>query len=95
MNLREKFLWNAAITFSVLALLWNTWNLYSKNKNVKKAYNKYKNEKVGSDKELQDMVVDLEENLNTRKMLKFKIKENPLDLMKTLIVISVKCIYIN
>ena len=81
MNLREKFLWNVAITFSVLAILWNTWNLYSKNTNVKKAYNKYKNEKVGSDKELQDMVVDLEENLNNRKMLKFKIKETPLDLI--------------
>ena len=84
MNLREKFLWNVAIAFSVLALSWNTWNLYSKNINVKKAYNKYKNEKVGSDKELQNMVIDLEENLNDRKMLKFKIKENPLDLMKVI-----------
>ena len=82
MNLREKFLWNIAITFASLVLLWNTWDLYSKNTAVNKAYNKYKNEKVGSDEELQNMVVDLEKNLNDRKMLKFKIKDNPLDLMK-------------
>ena len=82
MNLREKFLWNIAIIFASLVILWSTWDLYSKNTDVNKAYNKYKNEKVGSDEELQNMVIDLEKNLNDRKMLKFKIKDNPLDLMK-------------
>ena len=82
MNLRQKFFWNAVISFSVIILLWNIWGLYSLNTNVKEAYSKYKNEKVGSDKELQDMVISLENSLNNRKMLKFKIKESPLDLIK-------------
>ena len=84
MNLREKFIWNAIIGLSLILLAWNGWNLYNKHSKVSNAYQKYKNEKVGSDKELQDMVVELENNLNTRQTLKFKAKENPLDLTRVI-----------
>ena len=66
MNLREKFIWNGIIVLSLLLLGWNAWDLYTKHSKISSAYKKYNNEKVGTDKELQDMVVELENNLNTR-----------------------------
>tara|TARA_B100000029_G_scaffold392575_1_gene389606 strand:- start:2 stop:496 length:495 start_codon:yes stop_codon:yes gene_type:complete len=82
MNLREKFIWNVAIGFSSIILIYCAWNQYSNHSKVSKAYTKFKNEKVGSDDELQNMVADLEGNLSKRQNLKFIPKDNPLDLMK-------------
>jgi len=86
MNLREKFIWNIIITFSISVLLWNAWNQFDKHTKVTKAYEKFTNEEVGTDKELQDMVSTLEQNLNIRQTLKFKPKENPLDLTRVVIL---------
>ena len=73
MNLREKFLWNMAIGFSSLVLIYCGWNQYSNHASISKAYTKFKNEKVGSDDELQNMVSDLEGNLNKRQKDKMGI----------------------
>ena len=84
MNLREKFIWNLLIVFSISILLWNAWNQFNKHNKVSKAYEKFINEEVGTDKELQNMVSALEKNLNTRQNLKFKPKQNPLDLTRVI-----------
>jgi len=86
MNLREKFIWNLAIVFSIIMILWNAWTQYSNHSDVSKAYKKYKNEKVGSDKELQNMVAVLESNLNDRRSIKFKTKTNPFEITKVIVV---------
>jgi len=82
MNLREKFFWNAVLTFSIIILLWNAWNLFNQHKKSSSLLNKYKNEDIGTDEELEIMVKDLEKNLKKRQELKFAIKENPVDLTK-------------
>ena len=64
MNLRQKFLWNLTLFFSVIILLSATYYQYDRNTKVQKAYNKFINEEVGTDKELQNMISELEQNLN-------------------------------
>ena len=86
MNLREKFIWNSVVIFSISILLWNTWDQFNKHTKVTKAYENFINEEVGTDKELQNMVANLEQNLNMRQALRFKPKENPLDLTKVIIL---------
>ena len=84
MNLRQKFLWNVILSVSAIILIWNSWNQFYKFRDAQKAYKKFKNEKVGTDKELQDMVVELEQNLHNRQTMKFRLKDNPLDLTKVI-----------
>ena len=86
MNLREKFIWNAIIMFAVAVLAWNSWNQFNEHTKINRAYEKFINEEVGTDKELQNMVSTLEKNLNERQTLKFKPKENPLDLTRVVIL---------
>ncbi len=86
MNLREKFIWNIIILFSVSILLWAAWNQFNEYTKINKAYEKFINEEIGTDKELQDMVSALEKNLNARQTLKFNPKEDPLDLTKVVIL---------
>ena len=80
MNLRDKFIWNAVITISVLVLLFKTWEQYSNHSDIKKEFIKFKNEKVGTDKDLTEMVTELESNLNIRQNIEFKPQSNPLNL---------------
>jgi len=84
LNLRQKFIWNTVIAISTLVLLWNAWNQLYKHSDIKRAYIKYTNEEIGTDKELQNMVTELEKNLNSRQTMKFRLKENPLDLTRVI-----------
>ena len=86
MNLREKFFWNAVVALSIIVLLWNAWNLFNQHKKSSSLLNKYKNEDVGTDKELEIMVKNLEKNLKKRQDLKFTVKESPVDLTKVISV---------
>ena len=86
MNLRQKFIWNVVVTISVIILLWNSYSQLTEHNKVKKSYEKFKNEEVGTDRELQNMIIDLEKNLSSRQNMKFKIKENPLELTKIISV---------
>ena len=86
MNLRQKFLWNLTLSFSVIILLSTSYYQYGRNTKVQKAYNKFINEEVGTDKELQNMISELEQNLNERQNTKFKYKDNPLDLTKVIML---------
>ena len=86
MNLREKFFWNAVVSVSIIILLWNIWKLFDQHQSASTFLKKYKNEKVGTDKELEAMVKNLEANLQRRQKLKFRIKDNPVDLTKVIAV---------
>ena len=86
MNLREKFIWNMLIVLSLSILSWNAWNQFNKHDKIAKAYKKFINEEVGTDKELQNMVSTLEKNLNARQNLKFKPKDDPLDLTRVIVL---------
>jgi len=86
MNLREKFFWNAVLSVSIIILLWNIWILFNQHQSASTFLKKYKNEKVGTDKELETMVKNLEANLKKRQELKFRIKDNPVDLTKVIAV---------
>jgi len=84
MNLRQKFIWNIVLVVSIIILAWTTYYQAYKHMDVQKAYTKFNNEEVGTDKELQNMIVDLEQNLSSRQSMKFKLKENPLELTKVI-----------
>ena len=84
MNLREKFIWNVVIALAVIVLFLNTYWQFNNHTAIKKEYIKFKNEKVGTDEDLKNMVAELETNLNNRQNLEFKPKNNPLNLANVL-----------
>tara|TARA_X000001036_G_C20320952_1_gene660468 strand:+ start:163 stop:642 length:480 start_codon:yes stop_codon:yes gene_type:complete len=84
MNLRQKFIWNLVVVISFIVIGWNSYFQIYQHTDITKAYNKFNNEEVGTDKELQEMIVSLEQNLNARQNLKFNLKENPLELTKVI-----------
>ena len=86
MNLREKFLWNIALIVSVIIILWNGWTLFNQHQRTSKAVQAYKNEEIGTDKKLEDMVKILEKSLKKRQDLTFKTKSNPLELTRVVSV---------
>ena len=84
MNLREKFIWNAVIALAVIVLLLKTWDQFNNHTTIKEEYTKFRNEKVGTDEELTNMVTELETNLDKRQSLEFKPQNNPLNLANVL-----------
>jgi len=80
MNLRDKFLWNLVIGICSLALLWNIWNLYDMNHGTNQKLLNFENEQVGTDKELEKKVSDLENTYVKRDAMKFVMADNPVDL---------------
>ena len=84
MNLRQKFIWNLVMVLSFIIIAWNSYFQIYQHTDVTDAYNKFNNEEVGTDKELQEMIVSLEQNLNARQNIKFNLKDNPLELTKVI-----------
>ena len=84
MNLRQKFIWNIVLAISSIVLIWNSYYQFYEHIDIGNAYKRFNDEEVGTDKELQKMIVDLEENLSSRQNMKFRLKENPLELTKVI-----------
>jgi len=82
MNLRDKFLWNITILLSVLAILWNIWNILNMSLKTNESISLYRNQQVGTDKSLENKVLELENIYTNRNSMKFKMLENPVDLNK-------------
>ena len=55
MNLRQKFIWNLVLAISVIILAWNSYFQFYQHNDVQRAYKKFKNEEVGTDKEYPDL----------------------------------------
>ena len=82
MNLRDKFIWNIALVFSIGSVLWSAWSLYNINYDSNELLNNYKKEQVGTDKSLQNKVTELEDIYTFRNNIKFKVNDNPFDLSR-------------
>ena len=84
MNLWDKFLWNGGLLLSALVISWSTWQLYITNVLSKDLLSNYNNEQVGTDKELEEKVLELESLYLQRDALKFTMSDNPVDLNKVI-----------
>ena len=84
MNLRDKFLWNGGLLLSALVISWSTWQLYITNVLSNDLLSNYNNEQVGTDKELEEKVLELESLYLQRDVLKFTMADNPVDLNKVI-----------
>ena len=84
MNLRQKFIWNIVLAISSIVLIWHSYYQFYEHLDIRNAYRRFNAEEVGTDKELQKMILDLEENLSSRQNMKFRLKENPLELTKVI-----------
>ena len=80
MNLREKFIWNISLTVASLAVLISMFNFFQIGNSANEYYDKFKNEEVGTDKELENKVLNLENNYKFRDNLVFNISSDPADL---------------
>ena len=86
MNLRQKFIWNIVLTISFIVLMSSSYYQFFEHRDIRDAYKRFNDEEVGTDKELQKMILNLEENLSSRQNMKFKLKENPLELTKVILI---------
>ena len=66
MNLREKFIWNISLTVASLAILISMFNFFQIGTSANEYYDRFKNEEVGTDKELENKVMNLENNYKFR-----------------------------
>ena len=80
MNLREKFIWNISLTVASLAILISMFNFFQIGTSANEYYDRFKNEEVGTDKELENKVMNLENNYKFRDNLAFNITSDPADL---------------
>ena len=80
MNLREKFIWNISLTVASLAILISMFNFFQIGTSANEYYDRFKNEEVGTDKELENKVMNLENNYKFRDNLVFNISSDPADL---------------
>ncbi len=80
MNLREKFIWNISLTVASLAILISIFNFFQIGTSANEYYDRFKNEEVGTDKELENKVMNLENNYKFRDNLVFNISSDPADL---------------
>ena len=80
MNLREKFIWNISLTVASLAILVSMFNFFQIGTSANEYYDRFKNEEVGTDKELENKVMNLENNYKFRDNLVFNISSDPADL---------------
>ena len=86
MNLREKFIWNLSLAIATIVLMLSMYNFFQLGANANEYYNKFKNEEVGTDKELENKVSDLENNYKFRDNLVFNISSDPADLNRVVSV---------
>ena len=86
MNLREKFIWNLSLAIATIVLMLSMYNFFQLGANANEYYNKFKNEEVGTDKELENKVADLENNYKFRDNLIFNISSDPADLNRVVSV---------
>ncbi|MAX29671.1 MAG: hypothetical protein CMG14_01900 [Candidatus Marinimicrobia bacterium] len=86
MNLREKFIWNLSLAIATIVLILSIYNFFQIGKNANEYYDKFKSEEVGTDKELEKKVSDLENNYKFRDNLVFNISSDPADLNRVVSV---------
>lgn len=86
MNLRQKFFWNILVIIGLITTAFSGYNLFQFNEERIRLWNNYLTEEIGTDEELQEMVLNLESEISIRKQFIFKMKNNPLDITNVLIL---------
>ena len=86
MNLREKFTWNLSLAIATIVSILSIYNFFEMGSDANEYYNKFRNEEVGTDKELENKVLDLENNYKFRDNLVFNISSDPADLNRVISV---------
>ena len=86
MNLREKFTWNLSLAIATIVSILSIYNFFEMGSDANEYYNKFRNEEVGTDKELENKVLDLENNYKFRDNLVFNISSYPADLNRVISV---------
>ena len=82
MNLRETFIWNILIGFSSVIILYYIYVDYTNYNKFSSLWDDYSNEELGTDKELEDKIKNLETKLKNKDEYVFKFKNNPTDLRR-------------
>ena len=87
MNLREIFIWNVIIGASALISLFMFYKLYNLQVDMNEYWREFESAEVGTDKDLQTKINQLENKLLDRDSFRFKMINNPTNLTR---VIKVK-----
>ena len=82
MNLREIFVWNFLVGFSVVTTFYFIYVDYNNYTKYNTRWEEYSNEELGTDKELSDKIIALETKLKKKEEYIFKYKNNPTDLRR-------------
>ena len=84
MNLRTTFLWNILIGACGLVSLFMLYKLFNLQMDVNKFWDRYESAEVGTDKELESKIQELEQKLEVRDQFKFKMVNNPTNLSRVI-----------
>lgn len=84
MNLRTIFIWNIILGASALIALVMFYTLYNMQVNMNEYWRDFNSAEVGTDKDLQTKINELEDKLVTRDNFKFKMLNNPTNLSRVI-----------
>jgi len=77
LNLRTIFIWNVILGASALISLFMFYKLYNLQVDMNKYWRAFDSAEIGTDKDLQSKVNQLETKLGIRDDFKFKMGDNP------------------
>jgi len=84
LNLRTIFIWNIILGASALIALVMFYTLYNMQVNMNEYWRDFNSAEVGTDKDLQTKINELEDKLVTRDNFKFKMLNNPTNLSRVI-----------
>lgn len=84
MNLRTIFIWNIILGASALIALVMFYTLYNIQVDLNESWRDFNSAEVGTDKDLQTKINELENKLVTRDNFKFKMLNNPTNLSRVI-----------
>jgi len=79
-----KFIWDLLLVLAVVAMGFSGYYLYGINNSKTEYWDTYNNEIIGTDEDLQQKTITLENNLVGRSEYKFKVREMPTDLARVI-----------
>lgn len=86
MNLRQKFIWELLLVLSFIVMVGSGWFIYKMYVTTDEFWASYDSEIVGSDKDLTEQIVELENDFVRRQEFKFRAKEIPTDLSRVIMM---------
>ena len=84
MNLRTIFIWNITLGASALISLFIFYKMYNLQVDVNEYWRKFDSEEIGTDKDLQSKINELEGKLGIRDDFEFKMVNDPTNLSRVI-----------